>query len=86
MVRIIDASLGGYSVTEDFQGLKVEASNGQVLAKVSSLNEALQYIATRMVIESEKTVSLAEYAALRKDIFEKIVAAQGVEQFETTEG
>lgn len=76
MVRIVDASLGGYSIIEDFQGLKVEAPDGQLLAKVSSLNEALQYIATRLVIVSDKVLSLAEYAALRTEIFEKIVAAQ----------
>lgn len=76
MVRIVDASLGGYSVLEDFQGLKVEGPNGQTIAKVNTLNEALQYIATRLVIESDKTMSLSEYANMRKEIFEKIVAAQ----------
>jgi hypothetical protein len=84
MVKIVDASLGGYSILEDFQGLKIEGSNGQTIAKVNTLNEALQYIATRLVIESDKILSLSEYAALRKDIFEKIVAAQEVEQYETT--
>jgi len=77
MVKIVDEALGGYSVLEDFQGLKVEGPNGQTIAKVNSLNEALQYIATRLVIESDKTLNLAEYAALRTEIFEKIVAAQG---------
>lgn len=80
MVKIVDESLNGYSITEDFQGLKVEAPSGQVIAKVNSLNEALQYIATRLVIESDKTLNLAEYAALRTQIFEKIVAAQGTMQ------
>ena len=83
MVRIVDASLGGYSILEDFQGLKIEGSNGQTIAKVNTLNEALQYIATRLVIESDKTLSLAEYANLRKDIFEKIVAAQETSTLET---
>ena len=83
MVRIVDASLGGYSILEDFQGLKIEGPNGQTIAKVNTLNEALQYIATRLVIESDKTLSLAEYANLRKDIFEKIVAAQETSTLET---
>jgi hypothetical protein len=82
MIKIIDESLGGYSVLEDFQGLKVESPSGQTIAKVSTLNEALQYIATRLVIESDKTLNLAEYAALRTEIFEKIVAAQGNPQIQ----
>jgi hypothetical protein len=79
MVKIVDEALGGYSVLEDFQGLKVEGPNGQTIAKVNSLNEALQYIATRLVIESDKTLNLAEYAALRTEIFEKIVSAQNLQ-------
>ena len=85
MVRIEDSALGGYAVVEDFQGLKVEGPNGQTIAKVNTLNEALQYIATRLVIESDKTMSLSEYANLRKDIFERIVAAQEVETIETNQ-
>ena len=85
MVRIEDAALGGYAVVEDFQGLKVEGPNGQTIAKVNSLNEALQYIATRLVIESDKTMSLAEYAGYRKMVFERIVSAQEVETIETNQ-
>jgi hypothetical protein len=83
MVKIVDASLGGYSIIEDFQGLKIEGSNGQTIAKVNTLNEALQYIASRLVIESDKTMSLSEYANLRKNIFENIVAAQEAVELET---
>jgi len=82
MVKIVDESLGGYSVLEDFQGLKVESPSGQTIAKVNTLNEALQYIATRLVIESDKVLTLSEYARLRTEIFEKIVAAQGIQQME----
>lgn len=85
MVKIVDASLGGYSILEDFQGLKIEGPNGQTIAKVNTLNEALQYIASRLVIESDKTMSLSEYANLRKDIFERIVAAQEIETVETNQ-
>lgn len=85
MVKIVDASLGGYSILEDFQGLKIEGSNGQTIAKVNTLNEALQYIASRLVIESDKTMSLSEYANLRKEIFERIVTAQEIETIETNE-
>lgn len=84
MVRIVDESLGGYSVLEDFQGLKVENAQGQTIAKVNSLNEALQYIATRLVIETDGIMTLGQYSSLRKEIFEKIVAAQEVETIETT--
>lgn len=84
MVRIVDASLGGYSILEDFQGLKIEGSNGQTIAKVNTLNEALQFIASRLVIESDKTMSLSEYANMRKEIFERIVAAQEAVELETT--
>lgn len=83
MVRIVDESLGGYSVLEDFQGLKIENAQGQTIAKVNTLNEALQYIATRLVIETDGVMTLGEYSALRKNIFEKIVSAQ--ETFETQE-
>jgi hypothetical protein len=85
MIKIVDSSLGGYVILEDFQGLKVESPSGQTLAKVNSLNEALQLIATRLVLESDKTLSLAQYAQMRKDIFEKIVAAQEVETVQTEE-
>ena len=63
--------------------MKIENAQGQTIAKVNTLNEALQYIATRLVIETDGVMTLGEYSALRKHIFEKIVNAQ--ETFETEE-
>jgi len=76
MITVRDKSLGKYSVTEDFQGFKVNDEMGKPLVKVASFEEALRYIANRLVLDTPSVYTLAQYTQRKKEVFEAIVAAQ----------
>jgi hypothetical protein len=78
MITIKDPALGKYSVIEDYQGFKVKDEQGKQLVAVTSFEEALRYIAQRIVLEGDATLTLSAYTKMRKDVFDKIVAAQEV--------
>lgn len=76
MITIKDKALGKYSVAEDFQGIKVLDEQGKSLVKVNTFEEALRYIASRLVLDVDATYNLAEYTSMKKKIYDAIVAAQ----------
>lgn len=76
MVIIKDPALGKYSISEDAQGVNVLDENGKSLVKVTSLEQALQYIAQHLVIDEDATCTLHEYGMKKRAVFESIVAAQ----------
>lgn len=76
MITIKDPALGNYGVVEDYQGFKVVDSKGTTVVKINSFEEALRFIAQRLTLESDLTLTLGAYTKLRKEIYEKIVAAQ----------
>jgi hypothetical protein len=76
MVIIKDPALGKYSISEDAQGVNVLDENGKSLVKVTSLEQALQYIAQHLVIDEDATCTLYEYGMKKRAVFESIVAAQ----------
>lgn len=76
MITIKDPALGNYGVVEDYQGFKVVDNKGTTVVKVNSFEEALRFIAQRLTLESDLTLTLAAYTKLRKEIYERIVAAQ----------
>lgn len=85
MITIKDPALGNYGVVEDYQGFKVTDDKGATVVKVNSFEEALRFIAQRLTLESESTLTLAEYTKMRKEIYERIVAAQEQTQEQTHE-
>ena len=76
MVTIKDAALGKYSISEDHQGVNVLDENGQSVVKVAGLEQALQAIANRLLVENDSTCTLHEYGMLKRKIYEGIIAAQ----------
>lgn len=78
MITIKDEALGTYAIEEDYQGIKVLGSDGKVRIKAGGLNEALQYIARALVLDSDKVYSLKEYSEKLKEISGAIVNAQEV--------
>jgi hypothetical protein len=83
MITIKDKALGKYSVVEDFQGLKVIGEDGKTLVKVNAFEEALRYIASRLILDYDATYTLGEYTRKKKEVYDSIVAAQeGVHQEE----
>lgn len=79
MITIKDPALGKYSVIEDYQGFKVKDESGKQLVAVSTFEEALRFIAQKIVLESDTTLTLRAYTKMRKEVFDKIVAAQEVD-------
>jgi len=77
MITVRDKSLGKYSITEDFQGFKVNDETGRSLVKTNTFEEALRYIANRLVLDTPSVYNLAQYTQRKKEVFEAIVAAQG---------
>jgi hypothetical protein len=80
MITIKDKSLGKYSVVEDFQGLKVLDETGKSLVKVGAFEEALRYIASRLILDNDATYTLCEYTRKKKEVYDAIVAAQEADQ------
>lgn len=81
MITIKDKALGKYGVVEDFQGLRVIDEHGKSLVKVNAFEEALRYIASRLILDEDAKYTLAEYTRKKKEVYEKIVNAQeGQEQ------
>lgn len=76
MVTIKDKSLGKYSIVEDFQGLKVLDEHNKSLVKTNTFEEALRYIASRLILDYDATYTLSEYTKKKKDVYDAIVAAQ----------
>lgn len=76
MITIKDKALGKYSVVEDFQGHKVLDENGKMLVKVGAFEEALRYIASRLILDQDATYSLSEYTRKKKEVYDAIVNAQ----------
>jgi hypothetical protein len=76
MITIKDPALGKYSVIEDYQGFKVKDESGKQLVAVNSFEDALRFIAQKLVLESDATLSLKAYTRMRKEVFDRIVAAQ----------
>lgn len=76
MITIKDKALGKYSVTEDFQGFKVNDETGKPLVKVNTFEEGLRYIADRLILDETATYTLAQYTKRKKDVYDAIVGAQ----------
>lgn len=76
MITIKDKALGKYSVTEDFQGFKVNDETGKPLVKVNTFEESLRYISDRLILDETATYTLAEYTKKKKEVYDAIVGAQ----------
>lgn len=75
-VKIEDAALGGYAIVEDLQGMRVLGQDGKELIKIQAMEQALQYVASRLMLDEEGTYTLSGYGERKREIFERIVAAQ----------
>jgi hypothetical protein len=67
MITIKDKALGKYSVVEDFQGLKVVGEDGKTLVKVNAFEEALRYIASRLILDYDATYTLAAQEGVHQE-------------------
>lgn len=75
MITIQDKALGKYSVKEGFQGLEVFAE-GKSVAKMDSLDQALRFIANRLVLDEDATYNLYEYTQRRTAVYNSLREAQ----------
>jgi predicted nucleic acid-binding protein len=80
MVTIKDAALGEYSIEETNQGYSVKGEDDKKRIKANSMEDALKWIANQLVLDSATTYTLSGYAQKRKEVYEKIVKAQDVQQ------
>jgi hypothetical protein len=81
MITIKDDVLGKYSVKENFQGLEVIA-DGKTEVKVKTLDEALRYIANRLVLDDDATYNLYEYTQRRASVYNALRNAQETNKVE----